>query len=245
MYKLAIFLMAAGAAAAADVTVLEGVYTDAQAQRGMGVYEANCASCHQSTLVGNPEAPALVGPRFLEVWRDDYLDGLYQHIKTRMPRRPGGDPGSLTDQQYVDMVAYILKFNEYKTGPKELTAEAMKSTVLVGVDGPQPLPNNSLVWVAGCMTQVDAENWSVTRALEPARTHEGEETSPEELKRADAKGLGTATFKLRLATLMDNQPGFKAEAVKGKKVLVKGALTRQPGNDRITVISLVGMGECK
>lgn len=240
---LAGFLMvAAGTGLAAGPTVLDGVYTDAQARRGMGAYEANCASCHQSTLEGNPEAPALRGPTFMEVWRDDTLDGIYQHMRTRMPRLPGGEPGSLSDAQYTDIVAYVLKSNDYPAGPKELTPAAMETTLLVGPDGPQPLPNNAMVQTAGCMTQADAENWMVNRALEVTRTRDAEETTPEELKRADAKGLGTATFRLRLGTLMDNDPKFKPEPLKGQKVLVKGALVRQTGNDRITVVSLKAMG---
>ena len=245
MNKLVCFLVAVvlvSGARAADPTVLDGVYTEAQAERGMNVFEVNCASCHQSTLEGNPEAPALKGPVFMEVWRDDYLDGLYQHMKTRMPRLPGGEPGSLTDKQYTDIMAFIVKSNDYPAGKKELTPDAMEKTLLIGPDGPKPLGNNALVQVVGCMTAVDAQNWSVTRALEPARTRDAENTTPEEVKRADAKGLGAATFRLRLATLMDNEPGFKPEPLKGQKVLVKGALTRQTGNDRITVVSLVAVG---
>lgn len=239
---LLIGLAAAVTGYAADPTVLDGVYTDAQAARGESVYEANCASCHQSTLEGNPEAPALRGPVFMEVWRDDALDGLYQHMKTRMPRLPGGTPGSLTDQQYVDIMAFIVKSNGYPAGKAELTAAGMEKTMLIGPDGPKPLPNNALAQTVGCMGAADGESGVVTQALEPTRARDAEQTTPDELKRAEAKGLGKATFRLRLGTLLDNQPNFKAEPLKGKKVLVKGALTRQAGNDRFTVVSLTPTG---
>ena len=241
-FLMAALLCSGATALAAGPTVLDGVYTEAQAQRGMGVYDANCSSCHKENLEGNPEAPALKGPTFMEVWRDDALDGLYQHMKTRMPRLPGGEPGSLTDTQYADIVAYVLKSNDYPAGQKELTPAAMATVMLVGPEGPQPLPNNALAQTVGCFTPVDEQNGLVDRALEPTRTHDAFETTPDEMKRLDAKGLGKATFKLRLGTLIDNDPKFRPEPLKGQKVLVKGALVRQTGNDRFTVVSLVPMG---
>jgi mono/diheme cytochrome c family protein len=240
VFLMAVLMGGAALARAAGPTVLDGVYTDAQAQRGQGVYEANCASCHKENLEGNPEAPALKGPTFMEVWRDDALDGLYQHMKTRMPRLPGGEPGSLTEAQYADIVAYVLKSNDYPAGQKELTPAAMATTMLVGPDGPKPLPNNALAQTVGCLAG-EGDNWMVNRAQDATRTHDAFETTPEELKRLDAKGLGSSTFKLRLGTLMDNDPKFKPEPLAGKKVLIKGALVRQTGNDRFTVVSLALM----
>ena len=222
----------------AATTVLDGVYSNAQATRGQTAYEANCASCHQTSLDGNPEAPPLKGSRFLEVWRDDYLDALYTHIQTRMPRRPGGEPGSLTDSQYLDIVAWILKVNEYPAGPGELAAKSLPVTLLTGSDGPKPLPTNALVEVVGCLSAAPNDNWTITDASEPVRARDAEHTSPTELKRAGAVPLGTHQFALRLQTLVDNRPDFKPAPLKGRKVQVKGVLTWQARNDRITVLSL-------
>jgi mono/diheme cytochrome c family protein len=224
--------------AGAPRTVLEGVYTEAQATRGQTTYEANRASCHQSSLEGNPEAPPLKGSRFLESWRDDYLEGLYTHIRTRMPRRPGGEPGSLSDTAYADIVAWILKSNDYPAGKVELTPELMRTTLFIGPDGPRPLPTNALVQVVGCLEPALDDNWMVTNATEPVRTRDAEKTTPEELKLAAAMLAGTGKFSLRLQTLIDNHPEFKPEPLKSSKVQVKGVLTRQTNNDRITVLSL-------
>src|SRR5688500_15185293 len=70
-------------------TVLEGAYTAAQATRGQAGYAAHCGSCHGGDLAG-VSAPALKGERFLERWRDDSLDSLFDYIRTAMPkgRRP-------------------------------------------------------------------------------------------------------------------------------------------------------------
>ena len=50
----------AGQETVARKTVREGVYTEAQAERGKKVYEANCVTCHLPDLDGsaNPDAGA-------------------------------------------------------------------------------------------------------------------------------------------------------------------------------------------
>ena len=69
-------------------TVLDGVYTPAQAARGEAAFRSNCASCHEGT---KPEGPLLTAPAFLDHWREDKLDGLFTDIKTNTP---GGRPGT-------------------------------------------------------------------------------------------------------------------------------------------------------
>ncbi|MBN9555198.1 MAG: c-type cytochrome, partial [Alphaproteobacteria bacterium] len=61
---------AAGGSASAQTSssVLDGVYTEAQAARGMVQYSQHCAACHGSGLTGNGEAPALVGVEFISNW---------------------------------------------------------------------------------------------------------------------------------------------------------------------------------
>ena len=41
-------------------SVWDGVYSEAQADRGKSIYEQNCAFCHLSDLTGQGFAPALV-----------------------------------------------------------------------------------------------------------------------------------------------------------------------------------------
>jgi mono/diheme cytochrome c family protein len=217
-------------------TVLDGAYTEAQAARGEAAYGANCARCHRETLEGNAEALSLTGARFMESWRDDTLDGLFTHMRTRMPRRPGGEPGSLSEATYLDILAYILKVNTFPAGSAELTAATAKTILLVGKEGPKPLGTNALVQVVGCFTPGAGDSWTLRNATEPLRTRNPEETTAEEVKGSASRTLGMQTFGLR--NVPDFRPGFAPETVRGHKVLVKGTLTRQPRNDRIYVMAL-------
>ncbi|MBM3779979.1 MAG: cytochrome c, partial [Acidimicrobiia bacterium] len=55
----------ASGAAAADKTVWDAVYSEAQAARGKAVYDTRCAPCHGPELAGiNFNGPAMKGDRF-------------------------------------------------------------------------------------------------------------------------------------------------------------------------------------
>jgi quinoprotein glucose dehydrogenase len=115
---------------AAEADNADGVYSDAQAQRGESVYQQYCAACHGASLQGNPAAP-LTGPAFRARWEDGKhtLDDLFFIVRSLMPNNA---PGSLSKAQYADVVAYILKINGYPAGDAELipTAAAMKKVTL-------------------------------------------------------------------------------------------------------------------
>ncbi|MEP7272633.1 MAG: c-type cytochrome, partial [Acidobacteriota bacterium] len=87
------------------------VYSGAQAARGQAIYAAKCASCHGEQLEGKTASP-LSGPRFAAKWGDGRhnVDELYFITRTQMPYGAGG---TLTNQQYIDTVAVILKANGY------------------------------------------------------------------------------------------------------------------------------------
>jgi S-disulfanyl-L-cysteine oxidoreductase SoxD len=114
-----ILLLAAALAQAQDTTssVLNGVYTDAQAKRGADGYAQSCASCHGQTLGGVGEAPALEGLQFVSDFNGLTLGDLFDRIRTTMPQTA---PGSLSRTQYADILAFILKSNGYPAGSKEL-----------------------------------------------------------------------------------------------------------------------------
>jgi alcohol dehydrogenase (cytochrome c) len=100
----------------------EGLFTEAQAARGQSVYDQKCASCHGLRLEGG-SASALAGGKFSDKWGrgDKSIDDLYFITRTQMPYGAGG---TLSAQQYIDTVAYILKANGYKTGSRELAANS-------------------------------------------------------------------------------------------------------------------------
>jgi quinoprotein glucose dehydrogenase len=98
-------------------TVSEGVYTEEQAERGKAAYEAQCSSCHLSDLSGQAFAPALVEDMFKSRWQEGNVGDLFLVVKQTMPQ---DKPASLTDKEYAEIVAYLLKSNQYPAGAQEL-----------------------------------------------------------------------------------------------------------------------------
>ena len=112
--------LTAGPAAGQSRTVWDGVYTEAQAERGRERYRAICGYCHRDDLSGGGSeagAPALRGPFFLNQWRDRPLVDLFVTIGTTMPRQ---DPDSLRAQVVIDVVSYLLQQNGMPAGDAEL-----------------------------------------------------------------------------------------------------------------------------
>src|SRR5690554_3416783 len=105
-------------------SVWDGVYTDEQAARGKEVYEVSCIGCHAATLRGTPGAPGIAGGRFTFNWDGRSLGELHAYIVGNMPV---GQAGSLSDQQYADIVAYILQVNEFPAGEAELATDPAAS----------------------------------------------------------------------------------------------------------------------
>jgi S-disulfanyl-L-cysteine oxidoreductase SoxD len=208
-------------------TVLDGVYTVEQAGKGDTEFHNTCVKCHEGDDAGGP---LLTGRSFIDRWREDNLDVLFEYIRTRMP---ADARGSLSDAAYLNVLAYLLEANGYPTGSSELTAAAMPAIRVVGKDGAKPLPNNTLVRSVGCLTQ-SPEGWNLTSAVEPVRSREGTETTPEELKKSQETSLGSQTF--RLLNLTRIGADFNPEQYKGHRVQVKGVLLRQTNvDDRISL----------
>ena len=102
------------------------LYTQAQAERGEGVYSTSCIGCHEGQDADGPE---LTGKVFLDRWREDTLESLFTFIKTTMP---GNTPGSLHERAYADIVAFILEANGLPAGKNELRPDMVGSILLVG-----------------------------------------------------------------------------------------------------------------
>jgi len=108
---------ASAAPASAARTVWDGVYTDAQAERGAEVYKSACSECHGADLAGDGFAPALTGAEFTGNWNELSVGDLFERIRISMP--PTG-PATVTPAQKADIVAHVLKFNKYPVGKTEL-----------------------------------------------------------------------------------------------------------------------------
>lgn len=215
-------------------TVLDGVYSDLQANRGQNVFTRACAACHGTALEGI-SAPELTGNRFIDRWREGMLDGIYSFIRERMPlgRTPNSD--TISDKEYLDLVTFILKSNGLPTGTTELVPEALSSIRFVGKNGPQPTPDGALVITVGCLSQAADGKWQLVRAAEPERSR-SELSTPADVKASSVQALGNQVF--RLAEL-DAVPDFKPEDHNGHKMQAKGYIVRQTNADRISLSSMV------
>ena len=229
-YLIVVIVSAAGVATAlaqAPATVLDGVYTPAQAARGEAAYSTYCSGCHEGQ---DADGPDLTGKVFFDQWREDKLEPLFTFIKTRMP---GNLPGSLDDRAYADILAYILQAHRLPAGTRELSPDMVGGIQLVGPEGPRPLSNLTIVRAVGCLSAEANSTWALVKAASPrpvrARIVDG--TTPEELKVSAAQPLGTETFPLLSVTQ-------RGASNVGHKVQVKGVLTRQSTLERINVMSL-------
>ena len=100
-------------------TVRDGVYSDAQASRGQVIYQTQCVSCHGAKLEGL-QGPPLIADVFVSHWQTQPLSDLASKIRNTMP---AGATGTLTPQQSVDLVAFILKSGGFPAGKTDLAAD--------------------------------------------------------------------------------------------------------------------------
>ena len=95
----------------------QGVYSREQWMRGRDVYAGLCAGCH----------PAIthVGPIFTTSWAGKKLSDLFGFLRERMPKN---EPGSLSEQEYVDVMSYMLRLNGMPAGVEDLPADSVALT---------------------------------------------------------------------------------------------------------------------
>jgi alcohol dehydrogenase (cytochrome c) len=98
-----------------------GTYTGAQARYGASVYTQKCSVCHGANLQGET-GTALTGPTFSQAYGAGTAAQLYDFISRQMPLDA---PGSLTQQQYLDVTAYILSKNGLPAGAAALSVASL------------------------------------------------------------------------------------------------------------------------
>lgn len=94
-------------AVAQDVTVKDGVFTEAQVSSGQVVYDAQCKTCHNMRFYRDT----------LRSWNNQPLLYLWESIMGTMP---ADNPGSLMFEEYTDVIAYILSENGFPAGETKL-----------------------------------------------------------------------------------------------------------------------------
>jgi glucose dehydrogenase/mono/diheme cytochrome c family protein len=116
-----------------------GDYTRAQAADGQYVYVQYCLRCHGANLQGADGAP-LQGPQFgrsLVTGKMTTAD-LYAFIHGAMPLNA---PGSLTDKQYLSVLAFILQKNGYAPGNAPLSTRTLARVRLLPFPNLAPVPS--------------------------------------------------------------------------------------------------------
>jgi mono/diheme cytochrome c family protein len=91
-------------------TTKSGVYSAEQADRGQLVYSGMCKNCH------TPESHT--ASTFTSKWNGKPLLDLYYYITEQMPKNA---PGTLSEEEYADVLAYVLKLNRMPAGSNELS----------------------------------------------------------------------------------------------------------------------------
>lgn len=115
-------------------SVRDGVYTGDQARRGREHYRKRCVLCHldngqgQAAVPvipgeslereGDAEAPPVAGNAFLKKWNGRPVRELFERLASTMPV---GAAGSLSPQEYADVLSYLFELNKFPAGTQELT----------------------------------------------------------------------------------------------------------------------------
>jgi mono/diheme cytochrome c family protein len=103
-------------------TLPAATYAPAQADRGQRVYQAVCARCH------SPGSQS--GAAFNTAWNNRRVSDLHSILVNTMPQ---DKPGTLTDEQYLDVIAYMLKMNNIPAGTALPADPAALRTIKIGV----------------------------------------------------------------------------------------------------------------
>ena len=137
-YLLALIFTAMGAGQLAAAT---GDYTQQQASAGQQVFTQYCAKCHGGQLQGQA-GPPLAGPKFAAnlAYSKMSAQQMFTFIKTQMP---ADKPASLSTQQYLESLAYILSKNGYAAGSTPLSAKTLGQVKLLPYPGSNGAQHNS------------------------------------------------------------------------------------------------------
>jgi alcohol dehydrogenase (cytochrome c) len=203
---------APAAGSVADRTIWEGVYSDAQAERGTQPFQQSCANCHAMTAGGNRP---LVGKDFLDGFMQKSVADLLSYVQASMPNGRGN---SLPAATYNDIVAYMLKANGFPATTAELSPDTARGVRIAPKDGSSVLPNGALVRVVGCLLPKNgAPDWTVANATAPVRIDKAGATADDATV---ALGANSTTLKFVLTRL---------DGYVGQRVSVSGFLIGDGG----------------
>ncbi len=107
LLTIGIGLCLAVSASAEPQTINDNIYSKDQAKVGKQLYQNNCIACHDKKYF----RPVL------KAWDGQPLSVLFAVMSASMPE---GNPGSLPEKDYVDILAYILSLSRYPAGENRL-----------------------------------------------------------------------------------------------------------------------------
>lgn len=110
---------------AAPAQTPSSTYTQAQAQAGAALYTQNCAMCH---------GDATAGHTLIQPGTSPTIGGIFGIMTASMPLN---QPGSLSQQQYEDILAYAMKNNGYPAGKQALNGKDAVNDARPFVNKPQ------------------------------------------------------------------------------------------------------------
>ena len=112
VFGAALAWVSAAVAGQEKKSVKAGVYTAAQADRGLALYRTKCASCHAPNR--------FTDDLFYTSFAGKPLWEMFDVISDSMPE---DNPGSLKKEEYADVIAYLLKLNNFPAGQSDLPAD--------------------------------------------------------------------------------------------------------------------------
>ena len=98
--------------AASSRSAATGVYTEAQASRGETLFQDNCGPCHLVTQFS--------GATFDRLSSGRTAGYVVELIRSTMPQ---DSPGRLSQEEYTDILAYMLQLNTFPAGEGELASD--------------------------------------------------------------------------------------------------------------------------
>ncbi len=200
-------------------TVWDGAYAEAQAAGGLTTFGQHCSGCHALTAEG--KSP-LVGDSFWKSFSQKTVGDLLEFVSTSMPN---GTPGSLSESEYDNIVALMLKSNGFPAGKADLGRRTVADVRIVPKDGGTELPANALARVVGCLARSGSE-WVVTNATAPERAENAPESG------VDAtRPLGSRAIALKFVLT-------RLDPLAGSRVAVSGLLMGAGGADGINVTAV-------
>jgi len=95
------------------MTILDGVYTADQADRGEDLAQANCMACHSVGEWSNG--------RYINLWSGRSVGDLFENLEGTMPY---DEPGRLTRAEYAAVIAYMFSLSDLPSGDTPLPSDA-------------------------------------------------------------------------------------------------------------------------